>query len=54
LSIRANKITTTHVTEEHNNGEEDKGVGASGINGVKLSFALASAKLHLSPHVLFS
>ncbi len=28
-----------------------KGIGAGGINGVKLSFALASAKLHLSPHV---
>jgi hypothetical protein len=31
-----------------------KGVGAGGINFVKLSFALASAKLHLSPMSLFS
>ncbi len=31
-----------------------KGVGAGGINFVKLSFALASAKLHLSPISLFS
>jgi hypothetical protein len=31
-----------------------KGVGAGGINGVKLSFALASPMLHLSPMPLFS
>ncbi len=30
-----------------------KGVGAGGINGVKLSVALASAKLHLSPMSCF-